>query len=149
MHTCSRQESNFIMETFYLLLLLNNPQLGLSSLSPHLVHICSEEIKRPPLEGGEEASYLPAHSLTQSTKNPWLCLRFTFTTGWFFFSPNFTRKLINITFPSDPLRDLRHGRCFSTEQSPSTLLLTSLGGRCACGSLPSSTAFCLDLYLSI
>lgn len=113
------------METFYLLLLLNNPQLGLLSPSPHLFHICSEEIKKPLLEGGEEGSYLLAHSLTQHTKKPWLCLHLH---HWMGFFPNFTRKLINITFPSDPLRDLRHWRCFSTEQSPSTLLLISLGG---------------------
>lgn len=63
-----------MMETFYLLLLLNNPQPVLLSLSPHLFHLCSEEIKKPLLEGGEEGWYLLAHSLTQHSKNPWLCL---------------------------------------------------------------------------
>lgn len=96
MHTRSPQESNFIMETFYLLLLLNNPQLGLLSPSPHLFHICSEEIKKPLLEGGEEGSYLLAHSLTQHTKKPWLCLHFTFITGWFFFQTSHVNSLTSL-----------------------------------------------------
>lgn len=58
------------METFYLLLLLNNPQLGLFSLSPHLFHICSEEVQKTPV-GGRGGRLVPSSSLT---KNPWLCL---------------------------------------------------------------------------
>lgn len=54
-HTRSLQESAFIMETFSLLLLLNNPQLGLSSLSLHLFRICSKETKSSHWKKGRKA----------------------------------------------------------------------------------------------
>lgn len=80
-HTCPLQESSFIMETSWLLLLLNNPQPRLSSHSPHLFFICGEEIEKLCWRWG--GRLVPCSSLTspaaQQPPNPGLCLHFTFT----------------------------------------------------------------------
>lgn len=144
-HTCSLQESDFIMETFYLLLLLNNPQLGLFSLSPHLFRICSEEMKKSPCwtEGRKARTFL-------LTKNP-LALSSPSSLDGFFSQTSHVNSLTSL-FHLTHLEICVTGDVSALSNLPPLFCSHPWGGGeggVQCGSLLSSTAFDVDLYLHI
>jgi len=90
------------METSQLLLLLNNPYLGLSSLSPHLFHIFGKETKNSVLAVGRRAHtpfLIDEPSQLQTLASVFASPSPSGVVFFFFKKKKLPCELINITFP--------------------------------------------------